>query len=172
MDDNGKVQETSEAASTPAVSGVVLGPNTRVLSNGAVYDNDLKRIVGNPPGGPLTKITQSNAVDFHRLRQEKILAAQVAARKGMANAAKTPSAMGAVAKIAENMAGYAMSERSIGAVKAAEWVTRAAGLVADKESQSAPTTGAVITLSTEALSALTTILADMRAHNGGQDDTD
>ena len=42
----------------------------KVLSNGAVYDNSKKRIVGSLPGGPTTKITQSNAVAYAARRAE------------------------------------------------------------------------------------------------------
>ena len=43
---------------------------TKILSNGAVYDMEKKRIVANPGGGKYA-ITSENASEFHAKRQEK-----------------------------------------------------------------------------------------------------
>ena len=50
-----------------------LPPNHRVLSNGAIYDNDRKRIVALRPelASKPTQITSETASDFHARRQER-----------------------------------------------------------------------------------------------------
>lgn len=161
------------------VSGVVLQPGQRVLKNGAIFDDNIKRIVGNPDGGPTTAIRQSNAADYHVMRQERILQGQIAARNGLGRASisKKGSALAAWADITANMAGYAMTERSIGAVKAAEFVGKAAGLVQDKADQgvSMPNGGLLMMIDGDSMAAAAQILTAMRAsvrQDDSQDDND
>ena len=46
-------------------------PRTKVLANGAIFDLDRKRIIGNPPGGPTTGIkTKSQAVALQKLSDQ------------------------------------------------------------------------------------------------------
>ena len=45
-------------------------PRTKVLSNGAIYDLEAKRIVANPGGGK-NAITKETASEYHAKRQEK-----------------------------------------------------------------------------------------------------
>lgn len=159
------------------VSGVVLQPGQRVLKNGAIFDDNIKRIVANPGGGTAA-ITKANASDYHAMRQERILQGQIAARNGLGRASisKKGSALAAWADITANMAGYAMTERSIGAVKAAEFVGKAAGLVADKADQgpSLPAGGLLMMIDGASMAAAAQILTDMRASvrqdDGGDDD--
>src|SRR3990170_7250294 len=46
-------------------------PRTKVLANGAIFDIDRRRIIGNPPGGPTTGIkTKSQAVALQKLSDQ------------------------------------------------------------------------------------------------------
>lgn len=140
--------------------------NTKVLSNGAVYDLDAKRIVSNPGGGSAGITSQVQASAMARLRWER---AQKAAIQGVGRASLSNkgSALAAWADINANMAGYAMTERSIGAVKAAEFVGKATGFTPDKaqQGQTMPDNGIVMMISDGALELAAGILAAMRADN-------
>src|SRR3990167_2112040 len=65
----GKIAE-QHAEYTPG-NGTPTGGNVRTLKNGAIYDLDAGRIIGNPPGGPTTAIkTQSQAVALQKLSDQ------------------------------------------------------------------------------------------------------
>ena len=66
----GKIAE-QPAEYKPGNGGDGSAPRTKVLANGAIFDLDRKRIIGNPPGGPTTAIkTQSQAVALQKLSDQ------------------------------------------------------------------------------------------------------
>ena len=72
---NGSDGTTGKIAEQPAEytpgNGTPTGGNVRTLKNGAIYDLDAGRIIGNPPGGPTTAIkTQSQAVALQKLSDQ------------------------------------------------------------------------------------------------------
>ena len=70
----GKVSEERAEYKTgngESAGGNGSAPRTKVLANGAIFDLDRKRIIGNPPGGPTTGIkTKSQAVALQKLSDQ------------------------------------------------------------------------------------------------------
>jgi len=148
-DDNGDSSQTSPPVdqpgqvaeqTTPAASGSSGGKvaeqkakyltgNTKVLKNGAIYSMDTKRIIGNPPGGPTTAITQSNVVEYHELSREKRLDAVY---RGLAAGTRRANAHAAVEAIAAKQAELAMSIDRGRATEAARFVFQAGELIQDR----------------------------------------
>jgi hypothetical protein len=75
--------------------------NTRILSNGAVYDMDRHRIAGNPPGGTLNKITTQTTQEMHERRREQARLKYIA---GMKRGLKVPTFGAAIECIGEAQA--------------------------------------------------------------------
>jgi len=141
-DDNGDSSQTAlpadqpgqvaeQTSSAPAGGGDGNGkPRTKVLKNGAIYDLDTKRIIGNPPGGPTTAITQSNVVEYHELSREKRLDAVY---RGLAAGTRRANAHAAVEAIAAKQAELAMSiDRGRASTEAARFVFQAGELIQDR----------------------------------------
>ena len=104
-------------------------PGWKVLSNGAIHNG--KHIVANPPGGPTTAITQSNAVELitHRWeqqRQEWVEGGEIAADS------LKKAHLGAWRAIGENIATLAMTKQDRTAVEAARLYGQNAGYVQDR----------------------------------------
>jgi hypothetical protein len=145
---------------------ITTNTRTKVLSNGAVYDLDKKRIVANPGGGT-TAITSEKASEFHARRQE------LKRQRIMAGAAKvlervgdweTPNDMDVVEAIGEAVMENALDVDSKKQIEAAKFILTEAGLsAADARRGNEQDSGNSISGSPEALMRLVALLEAERS---------
>jgi hypothetical protein len=141
--------------------------NTRVLSNGAVYDLDAKRIVANPGGGKYA-ITSETASEYHAMRQER--KREAVARGAMAAVTdRFPERLGNtdldyIEAIAQQVTYKALDKRDPKQVDAARFVFSETGNLEARqiELQQAPTqvNVAVVVASSVAERVLRLVLAE------------
>jgi len=117
---------------TPDTVDIVTVPNLRTLKNGAVYDMDKKRIVANPGGGSAA-LTKASASALAHKRWDMAREAAAAGLVRLSPSNKTE--YDAWANVNENMGRIATDYQSNAAVKAAEFVGRAAGLLPTRTQQ-------------------------------------
>lgn len=110
-------------------------PDWRILSNGAIHNG--RHIVANPPGGPDTAITQSNAVALATQRWDELRERWV-----QAGDLKADSITGGKLKAWEAMSSHilelAITKNDRTAVEAARLWSQNAGYTADKDASSQP----------------------------------
>jgi hypothetical protein len=111
---------------------ITTNTRTKVLSNGAVYDLDKKRIVANPGGGT-TAITSEKASEFHARRQElkrqRIIAGAAKVLERVGDWEK-PDDLDVVEAIGEAVMEKALDVDSKGQIAAAQFILTEAGLSA------------------------------------------
>ena len=140
-------------------------PRTKVLANGAIFDIDRRRIIGNPPGGPTTAITKSNVVEYHEMsRQAKLDAVY----RGLATGTGRSNAHAAVEAIVAKQAELAMDiERGRASTEAARFSFQAGELIQDRRTDAAGGLSVTAHVSGDALAGLFSLLAGKRADLAG-----
>lgn len=135
----------------------------RTLKNGAIYDMEAKRIVANPPGGPTTAITQSNAVAMASARWDNY---RTRAELGAAAGAKRDTSLDAWQWVVEKqteLAGDTSNGRA--STEAARFVAQSLDALPDKRSNNAPNSGVTVQIGAD-LALKLVELARNRASNG------
>ncbi len=98
--------EHNELVEGEIVTGQEPRPGQLVtLKNGAIYDRSKGRIIGNPPGGPTTAITQSNTDAMHAKRRA---ATTNAVLRGIEDGTQAPNWRGGVQTMAAALAKLAI----------------------------------------------------------------
>ena len=159
----GKTAE-QPAEYTPGNGGNGSAPRTKVLANGAIFDIDRRRIIGNPPGGPTTAINKSNVVEYHEMsRQAKLDAVY----RGLAAGTGRSNAHAAVEAIVAKQAELAMAiDRGRASTEAARFSFQAGELIQDRRTDASAGMSVTAHVSGDALAGLFSLLAGRRADIG------
>src|SRR3990170_2154213 len=160
----GKTAE-QPAEYTPGNGGNGSAPRTKVLANGAIFDIDRRRIIGNPPGGPTTAINKSNVVEYHEMsRQAKLDAVY----RGLAAGTGRSKANAAVEAIVAKQAELAMAiDRGRASTEAARFSFQAGELIQDRRTDASAGMSVTAHVSGDALAGLFSLLAGRRAEIDG-----
>ena len=160
----GKTAE-QPAEYTPGNGGNGSAPRTKVLANGAIFDIDRRRIIGNPPGGPTTAINKSNVVEYHEMsRQAKLEAVY----RGLAAGTGRSNAHAAVEAIVAKQAELAMAiDRGRASTEAARFSFQAGELIQDRRTDASAGMSVTAHVSGDALAGLFSLLAGRRADIDG-----
>ena len=106
----------------------------QILSNGAIYDHEIKKIAG-CPGAGTNAITQATARDFNKTWEEQKLQATIAAQEGARVAVGSDTQFAAWSVIVGGQASLALDTgKGQTSTKAAEFVGKAAGFLSDRRS--------------------------------------
>jgi len=141
-------------------------PRTKVLANGAIFDIDRRRIIGNPPGGPTTAITKSKVVEYHEMSRQKRLDAVY---RGLATGTGRSNAHDAVEAIVAKQAELAMDiERGRASTEAARFSFQAGELIQDRRTDASAGLSVTAHVSGDALAGLFSLLAGRRADIDGE----
>ena len=141
-------------------------PRTKVLANGAIFDIDRRRIIGNPPGGPTTAITKSKVVEYHEMSRQKRLDAVY---RGLATGKGRSNAHDAVEAIVAKQAELAMDiERGRASTEAARFSFQAGELIQDRRTDASAGLSVTAHVSGDALAGLFSLLAGRRADIDGE----
>ena len=140
-------------------------PRTKVLANGAIFDIDRRRIIGNPPGGPTTAITKSKVVEYHEMSRQKRLDAVY---RGLATGTGRSNAHDAVEAIVAKQAELAMDiERGRASTEAARFSFQAGELIQDRRTDASAGLSVTAHVSGDTLAGLFSLLAGRRADLDG-----
>ena len=140
-------------------------PRTKVLANGAIFDIDRRRIIGNPPGGPTTAITKSKVVEYHEMSRQKRLDAVY---RGLATGTGRSNAHAAVEAIVARQAELAMDiDRGRASTEAARFSFQAGELIQDRRTDASGGLSVTAHVSGDALAGLFSLLAGRRADLAG-----
>jgi hypothetical protein len=134
----------------------------RVLSNGATYDMEAKRIVACDNSKNPHAITKENSMAMHMRRAELILEAQEAAREGIARHLGCETYLDAHGEIAGSMADLALawkddSKQARASVEAARLAAVLSGTVTERgtqQSSDVPAGGIQLNIGAEALQVI------------------
>ena len=167
---NGSDGTTGKIAEQPAEytpgNGTPTGGNVRTLKNGAIYDLDAGRIIGNPPGGPTTAIkTQSQAVALQKLSDQARLDAVYRGWMSGTGTARPDRAIEAIVAAQSKLS--LDIDRGRASTEASRLVLQVGEALPDRRNDASGGLSVIAHVSGDALAGLFSLLAGRRADIDG-----
>ena len=167
---NGSDGTTGKIAEQPAEytpgNGTPTGGNVRTLKNGAIYDLDAGRIIGNPPGGPTTAIkTQSQAVAMKKLSDQARLDAVYRGWMSGTGTARPDRAIEAIVAAQSKLS--LDIDRGRASTEASRLVLQVGEALPDRRNDASGGLSVIAHVSGDALAGLFSLLAGRRADIDG-----